>query len=100
MSEQLGLADVISESLHLEALVFHAMGKDWTRPMHAALEIALSSGHEYQAGGAFADMYWRYCGDLRHEEGEQMATVLFAACLGLERQPCRQLRDVEPERAL
>ena len=32
MSEQLGLGDVISDSLNLEALVVHAMGKDWTRP--------------------------------------------------------------------
>jgi DNA-binding CsgD family transcriptional regulator/tetratricopeptide (TPR) repeat protein len=80
MSEQLGLADVISESLKLEALVVHAMGKDWTRPMHAALEIALSGGHEYQAGGAFADMYWLYCGELRHGEGEQIYDQAMAYC--------------------
>jgi len=80
MSEQLGLADVISESLNLEGLVVHAMGKDWTRPMHEALEIALSGGHEYQAGGAFADLYWLYCGDLRHEEGEQIYNQAMAYC--------------------
>ena len=32
MSEQLGLTDVISDSLNLEAQVIRAMGNDWTRP--------------------------------------------------------------------
>ena len=41
-------------------------------PMRAALEIALSGGHEYQAGNAFANMYWMYCDELRHEEAEQI----------------------------
>ena len=80
MSPQFGLGDVISNSLNLEALVFHAMGKDWTRPMHAALEIALSGGHEYLAGAAFANMYWLYCGDLRHEEGEPIYNQAMAYC--------------------
>ena len=56
------------------------MGKDWTLPMRAALEIALSGGHEYQVGGVFADMYWMYCGDLRHEEGEQIYNQAMAYC--------------------
>jgi DNA-binding CsgD family transcriptional regulator len=80
MSEQFGLDDVISDSLNLEALVVHAMGKDWTPPMQAALETALSGGHEYQAGGAFANMYWLYCGDLRHQEGEQVYNQAMAYC--------------------
>jgi DNA-binding CsgD family transcriptional regulator/tetratricopeptide (TPR) repeat protein len=80
MSDQLGLGDVISDSLNLEALVVHAMGKDWTLPMQAGLETALSGGHEYQAGGAFANMYWLYCGDLRHEEGEQIYNQAMAYC--------------------
>ena len=80
MSEQLGLGDVISDSLNLEALVVHAMGKDWTLPMQAALETALSGGHEYQAGAAFAIMYWLYCGDLRDQEGEQIYNQAMAYC--------------------
>jgi DNA-binding CsgD family transcriptional regulator/tetratricopeptide (TPR) repeat protein len=80
MSERLGLADVISDSLNLEAIVLHAMGGDWTVPMQSALEIALSGGHEYQAGGAFADMYWLYCGDLRDKEGEQIYQQALAYC--------------------
>jgi len=80
MSEQLGLGDVISDSLSIEAHVVHAMGNDWTLPMRAALETALSGGHEYQVGGVFADTYWKYCGDLRHEEGEQIYNQAMAYC--------------------
>ena len=32
MSEQLGLGEVISDSLSLEAQIVRAMGNDWTRP--------------------------------------------------------------------
>ncbi len=80
MSEQLGLDEVISDSLNLEAFVVRAMGKDWTVPMRAALEIALSGGHEYRAGGIFVNMYWMYCGELRHEEGEQIYNQAMAYC--------------------
>jgi DNA-binding CsgD family transcriptional regulator/tetratricopeptide (TPR) repeat protein len=80
MSEQRRLGDVISDSLSIEAHVIHAMGNDWTLPMRAALETALSGGHEYQVGGVFADTYWRYCGDLRHEEGEQIYNQAMAYC--------------------
>jgi DNA-binding CsgD family transcriptional regulator len=81
MSEQLALGgDVISESLVNEAQVVHALGDDWTLPMRAALDTALSGGHEYQVGLVFADMYWMYCGDLRHEEGEQIYNQATAYC--------------------
>jgi DNA-binding CsgD family transcriptional regulator/tetratricopeptide (TPR) repeat protein len=80
MSEQRRLGDVISDSLSIEAHVIHAMGNDWTLPMRAALETALAGGHEYQVGGVFADTYWRYCGDLRHEEGEQIYNQAMAYC--------------------
>ena len=80
MSEQLGLDEVISDFLNLEAFVVRAMGKDWTVPMRAALEIALSGGHEYRAGGIFVNMYWMYCGELRHEEGEQIYSQAMAYC--------------------
>ena len=54
MSEQLGLGEVISDSLGAEAQIVRAMGNDWTVPMRAALEIALSGGHEYRVGETFA----------------------------------------------
>ena len=81
MSEQLGLGgDVIGDSLAIDAQVVHAMGNDWTLPMRAALEAALSGGYEYLVGGVFATMYWIYCGDLRCEEGEQIYDQAMAYC--------------------
>ena len=80
MSEQLGLGDVISDSLNVEARIVRAMGNDWTVPMRAALEIALSGGHELRAGDAFANMYWMYCDELRHEEAEQIYHEALAYC--------------------
>ena len=80
MSEQLGLGDVISDSLNVEARIVRAMGNDWTVPIRAALEIALSGGHELRAGNAFANMYWMYCDELRHEEAEQIYHEALAYC--------------------
>ena len=80
MSEQLGLDGVIGDSLGAEAQIVRAMGNDWTVPMRAALEIALSGGHEYRAGETFACLYWMYCGDLRNDEGEQIYNQAMAYC--------------------
>ena len=80
MSEQLGLGDVISDSLSVEARIVRAMGNDWTVPMHAALEIALSGGHEFRSGEVFVVMYLMYCDDLRHEEAEHIYNEALAYC--------------------
>jgi DNA-binding CsgD family transcriptional regulator/tetratricopeptide (TPR) repeat protein len=80
MSEQLGLGDVISDSLSIEARAVRAMGNDWTPLMRAALEVALSGGHEYQVGLVLANMYWMYCSDLRLEEAEQTYHQALAFC--------------------
>ena len=81
MSEQLGLGDVISDSLNLEAQVIHAMGKDWTRPDASSAgdsrcPAAMSTG----PAGSSSCTYWMYCGDLRHEEGEQIYNQAMAYC--------------------
>jgi DNA-binding CsgD family transcriptional regulator len=80
MAAELGLGEVISDSLAVEAQVDRVAGSDWTVPMRAALELALSGGHEYRVGENFAAMYWMYCGDLRHEEGEQIYQQAMAYC--------------------
>ncbi len=80
MSEELGLGDVISDAFDVEARILRAMGNDWTVPIRAALEIALSGGHELRAGHAFVHMYWMYCDDLRHEEAEQIYNDALAYC--------------------
>jgi DNA-binding CsgD family transcriptional regulator/tetratricopeptide (TPR) repeat protein len=80
MSEELGLGDVLSDALNVEARILRAIGDDWTVPMRAALEIALSGGHEFRAGNAFGNMHWMYCDDLRHEEAEQIYNEALAYC--------------------
>jgi DNA-binding CsgD family transcriptional regulator len=80
MAEQLGLGDVISDALNVEARIVHAMGTDWTVPMRGALETGLTGGHELRAGNAFANMYWNYCEDLRDEEAEQIYNEALAYC--------------------
>jgi len=80
MAAQLGLGDVISDCLTLEAQVVRALGEDWTVPMGAALQIALSGGHEFRAYNAFLFMYLLYCADLRNDEAEQIFSDALAYC--------------------
>ncbi|HEY6686084.1 MAG TPA: AAA family ATPase [Propionibacteriaceae bacterium] len=80
MAEQLGLTDVISDALDTEAKAIRGRGGEWAVPMHAALESALSGGHEEQAGRAFARAYMWYCEDLRPEEAERSYGDAFAYC--------------------
>jgi DNA-binding CsgD family transcriptional regulator len=56
------------------------MGEDWAVPMRAALDYALSGGHEEQAGRAFARAYMWYCDDLRPGEAERCYGDAFAYC--------------------
>jgi len=80
MAAQLGLGDVISDCLTLEAQVVRALGEDWTAPMGAALQIALSGGHEFRAYNAFLFLYILYCADLRNDEAEQIFNDALAYC--------------------
>jgi DNA-binding CsgD family transcriptional regulator/tetratricopeptide (TPR) repeat protein len=80
MAEQLGLTDVISDALDTEAKAIRGGGGEWAVPMQAALESALSGGHEEQAGRAFARAYMWYCDDLRPGEAERSYGDAFAYC--------------------
>jgi DNA-binding CsgD family transcriptional regulator/tetratricopeptide (TPR) repeat protein len=80
MAEQLGLSDVMSDALDTEAWQIRGMGGDWTLPMQVALEVALSGGHEEQAGRAFASAYMLYGDDLRFEEAERSYDDALAYC--------------------
>ena len=80
MAEQLGLTDVIGDALDTEAKAIRGRGGEWAVPMQAALESALSGGHEEQAGRAFARTYMWYCEDLRPEEAERCYGDAFAYC--------------------
>ena len=80
MAEQFGLTDVIGDALDTEAKAIRGRGGEWAVPMQAALESALSGGHEEQAGRAFARTYMWYCEDLRPEEAERCYGDAFAYC--------------------
>jgi DNA-binding CsgD family transcriptional regulator/tetratricopeptide (TPR) repeat protein len=80
MAVQIGLGDVISDCLTLEAQVVRALGEDWTDPMGAALQVALSGGHEFRAYNAFLFLYLLYCADLRNDEAEQIFNDALAYC--------------------
>ena len=80
IAKQFGLSNAISDALTAEAYVVRFAGGNWTIPMQAALDAALSGGHEEQAGRAFALMYLMYSTDLRHGEGEQCYTQAVAYC--------------------
>jgi DNA-binding CsgD family transcriptional regulator/tetratricopeptide (TPR) repeat protein len=80
MAEQFGLSDVVSDALDTEAWQIRGMGGDWTLPMQVALEVALSGGHEEQAGRAFASAYMMYGDDLRFEEAERSYGDALAYC--------------------
>ena len=80
MAEQLGLTDVIGDALDTEAKAIRGRGGEWAVPMQAALEFALSGGHEEQAGRAFARTYMWYCEDLRPEEAERCYGDALAYC--------------------
>jgi tetratricopeptide (TPR) repeat protein len=80
MAEQLGLTDVISDALDTEAKAIRGRAGDWAMLMEAALESALSGGHEEQAGRAFARAYMWHCDDLRPEEAERCYGDAFAYC--------------------
>jgi DNA-binding CsgD family transcriptional regulator/tetratricopeptide (TPR) repeat protein len=80
LAEQFGLSDVVSDALDTEAWQIRGMGGDWTSPMHVALEVASSGGHEEQAGRAFASAYMMYCDDLRFEEAERSYGDALAYC--------------------
>jgi DNA-binding CsgD family transcriptional regulator/tetratricopeptide (TPR) repeat protein len=80
IAEEFGLSNVMSDALVAEAYVVRVMGGNWTVPMEAALEAALSGDHEEEAGRVFALMYLMYSTDLRHAEGEQCYTQAVAYC--------------------
>jgi DNA-binding CsgD family transcriptional regulator/tetratricopeptide (TPR) repeat protein len=80
MAEQFGLSDVASDAMDTEAWQIRGMGGDWRVPMELALEVALSSGHEEQAGRAFASAYMMYGDDLRFEEAERSYGDALAYC--------------------
>ncbi len=79
-AERLGAFEVLSDALNTEGCAAAAMDGDWTRPLHQALEIAISKGLEEQAGRAFANICSMYCAQRRFAEAEQYFVDGIAYC--------------------
>jgi DNA-binding CsgD family transcriptional regulator/tetratricopeptide (TPR) repeat protein len=70
MAESLGAPEVLSEALNTQGCALADLGGDWTGPLERALEIAVASGLQEQAGRAYANLHVLYCSELRFTEAE------------------------------
>jgi DNA-binding CsgD family transcriptional regulator len=80
VAEPLGASEVLSDALNTEACCLADMDSDWTGPLRRALEIAMSSGHDEQAGRAFANLYSMFSAQRRFTEGERYFVDGVAFC--------------------
>jgi DNA-binding CsgD family transcriptional regulator len=105
---QLGLPDLVVDTLNYEAAFLHALGEDGLPMLREALDIALSSGLDQQIGRTFTNLheslclYWQipeanrvYSDALSHFEAHDIAT--YDACIRGDRVAslARQGRAVE-----
>jgi hypothetical protein len=83
--------------LHLAALEYVVIKADWDAKQ--VLPPSLGYGGGPGSSGTAMALRTRV---QRHRRSQPVrsAAVLLTACMGLERQPCRHLRDVEPQRDL
>ena len=81
MSEQLGLGDVISDSLNVEARIVRAMGNDWTRPdASSAGDSAVRRPRVTEPATPSRTCTGCIASELRHEEAEQIYHEALAYC--------------------
>jgi DNA-binding CsgD family transcriptional regulator/tetratricopeptide (TPR) repeat protein len=57
LAETLGLPGVLSDALNTQACVLGDVGGDWFAPMRRALDVAVASGLDDQAGRAYANLH-------------------------------------------
>jgi DNA-binding CsgD family transcriptional regulator/tetratricopeptide (TPR) repeat protein len=80
MSERIGDPVVRSDVLNNVAAGELLARRDWTRPMHEALRLALEANAEAQAGRAYANAYTFYVRQFRFSEGERFWRDGIAFC--------------------
>ncbi len=96
IAEPLGLLEVLSDALNTEGCVAATTGQEWTEPLSAALDIALTARLDEQAGRAYANFYANYCEQRRFaaadryfvdglEHCQEHEIHTFANCLQVER---------------
>jgi DNA-binding CsgD family transcriptional regulator/tetratricopeptide (TPR) repeat protein len=80
IAEPLGLTEVLSDALNTEACALHTIGADWTAVLRSALDIALSGGHDVQAGRAYVNFHALYVAERRFAESERYYAEGLAYC--------------------
>ncbi len=80
LGESLGLPEVLSSALNTEGCAAASLGRDWTRQLRQALDIAVSGGLQEQAGRAFTNICSAYGDHRQFAEAEQHFTVGIAYC--------------------
>ena len=61
VAEPIGAIEILCDALNTEACAACALGRDWTRQMDRALDLAVGAGLQEQAGRAFANRQSLYC---------------------------------------
>jgi DNA-binding CsgD family transcriptional regulator/tetratricopeptide (TPR) repeat protein len=80
LATQLDLPDVLSDVLNTEACILQAIGGDWEPPMRRALDVAVSTGKDAQAGRAYANLQAIHVNSRRFATAEQLYVDGLAYC--------------------
>jgi tetratricopeptide (TPR) repeat protein len=80
IAESLGIPEVLSSALNAEGCAAASLGRDWTRQLHRALDVAVSGGLQEMAGLSFTNICSSYGDRRQFAEAEQHYTVGVAYC--------------------
>jgi DNA-binding CsgD family transcriptional regulator/tetratricopeptide (TPR) repeat protein len=80
IAESLGVLEVLSDALNTEGCALVGKGGDGIGRLHQALQIAISSGLQEQAGRAFVNFDGIYCQQRRFAEAERSFAEGIAYC--------------------
>ena len=80
LGAQLGAPDVVSDALNSEACAAASLGREWTGELRRALDIAVSSGLQSQAGRAYCNLLSMFNLHRRFAEAEEVYLAGVAYC--------------------
>jgi DNA-binding CsgD family transcriptional regulator/tetratricopeptide (TPR) repeat protein len=80
MAEELGLTELLSDSLNTEGWARSGLDGDWETPLLESLDIALADGWYVAAGRSYINLYVLYRLSLRFAEGERYYREGIAYC--------------------
>jgi DNA-binding CsgD family transcriptional regulator/tetratricopeptide (TPR) repeat protein len=80
IAEPLGLNEVCSDARNTQACVAATLGEPWLDQLRGALQLAIDSGLQEQAGRAFSNLYAMLASSRRFEEAAQAYRDGLAYC--------------------